>query len=247
MFLLGRPAPGSRLQFLDHVLRWPYGIVNALRHRLPGGPVLHRTQIGGDAGDLPDPVPADLRDDRIQYVSDGVGPLMHRSYSIEVDGPERTAESVMAELRRDPNCAVPDAAVFQRPDGTDGPLSLGDEYVVRIPAPWDGPVRVIDVTPRSFRLATLSGHLEAGQIEFRAEPLPGGALRFVIESWARAGDRASHLLYNRLPLAKEIQLTVWTHTCSAVADMVGGTVRDGITVLTRVVEEDVTARPGPGV
>ena len=36
-----------------------------------------------------------------------------------------------------------------------------------MPGPWDGPVRVIDVGDRSFRLATLAAHLEAGQIEFR--------------------------------------------------------------------------------
>ena len=47
-------------------------------------------------------------------------------------------------------------------------MEVGDEYVVRMPGPWDGPVRVVEVTPTSFRLATLDGHLEAGQIEFRA-------------------------------------------------------------------------------
>ncbi len=36
-----------------------------------------------------------------------------------------------------------------------------------MPGPWDGPVLVVDQTPTSFRFATLKGHLEAGQIEFR--------------------------------------------------------------------------------
>ena len=40
-----------------------------------------------------------------------------------------------------------------------------------------------------------------------AEP-EGDALRFEIESWARAGDRLSALLYNKLRLAKEIQLNM---------------------------------------
>ena len=47
-------------------------------------------------------------------------------------------------------------------------MAVGDEYVVRMPGPWDGPVRVIASDELSFRLATLEGHLEAGQIEFRA-------------------------------------------------------------------------------
>ena len=47
-------------------------------------------------------------------------------------------------------------------------------------------------------------------------------LRFEIESWARAGDRLSDLLYNRLRLAKEIQLNMWTHFCIRAATLAGG-------------------------
>jgi hypothetical protein len=221
---------------VDHLLRWPAGIVRVLLQRLPGGPAVRRTESHGDEHDLPLPVPPGIRDDRVQYVTDGVGELLHRRYSTVIDGADGTPEAVMAELRADPNCVVPEAAVFQRRAG-DGPMQLGDEYAIRMPAPWDGPVRVIDLTPRSFRFATLWGHLEAGQIEFRAETLPDGALRFEIESWARPGDRLAHLLYNRLPLAKEVQLTVWTRTCTAVAGLVGGTSRGGVSVDTRVVRE----------
>ena len=72
-------------------------------------------------------------------------------------------EHVAEDLDR---MAPTEFASFQRLD--DGPLAVGDEYVVRMPGPWDGPVRAVEVTPTSFRLATLDGHLEAGQIEFRA-------------------------------------------------------------------------------
>lgn len=190
----------------------------------------------GDEGDLPAAVPPAMRRDDVQYVADGVGALLHRRYSVVIDGADRGPEVVMAELSRDPNCAVPDAAVFQRSTGGDGPMRLGDEFVVRMPAPWDGPVRVIDVTSSSFRLATLDDHLEAGQIEFRCATRPDGALTFEIESWARPGDTIAHVLYNRLPLAKEIQLTVWGRTCAAVAELVGGTTRNGVSVVTRVVD-----------
>ncbi|MBW0117507.1 DUF1990 family protein [Pseudonocardia sp. KRD-169] len=190
----------------------------------------------GDGGDLPSAVPPALRHDDVQYVADGVGALLHRCYSVVVDGADRGPEVVMAELSRDPNCAVPDAAVFQRSRGEGGPMRLGDEFLIRMPAPWDGPVRVIDVTPYSFRFATLADHLEAGQIEFRCATRPDGALTFEIESWARPGDALAHVLYNWLPLAKEIQLTVWARTCAAVAELVGGTVRGGVSVITRVVD-----------
>jgi len=99
-------------------------------------------------------------------------------------------------------------------------------------APWDGPVRVIHRTPRSFRFATLDGHLEAGQIEFRAEPAPEG-LRFEIESWARSGDRLSNLLYNHLRMAKEVQLHMWTSFLERVAKASGGRLTGGIDIHTR--------------
>jgi hypothetical protein len=85
-------------------------------------------------------------------------------------------------------------------------------------------------------LATLRGHLEAGQIEFRARDLDDGAdgpVEFEIESWARAADRLSHVLYNRLRLAKEIQLNLWLETCLRLAALGGGHPRDGVHVDTR--------------
>jgi hypothetical protein len=114
-------------------------------------------------------------------------------------------------------------------------MRVGDEYVVRMPGPWDGPVRVVDVTGRSFRLVTLDGHLEAGTIEFRASPSPEGVC-FEIESWARSGDRFSNLLYNRLRMAKEIQLHMWTSFLERVARLAGGRLSGGIDIHTRRVD-----------
>ena len=68
------------------------------------------------------------------------------------------------------------------------PIEVGEEIRVRLPGPWNGPVRVIAVSECSFRLATLRGHMEAGEIEFRARD-DGDRLVFEIESWARSSDR----------------------------------------------------------
>jgi hypothetical protein len=106
---------------------------------------------------------------------------------------------------------------------------------VRMPGPWDGPVRVIADDERSFRLATLQGHLEAGQIEFRARP-DDGTIVFEIESWARSGDRFSHLLYHKLRMAKEVQLHMWTSFLEGVTALSGGTMSGGVTIDTRRVE-----------
>jgi Domain of unknown function (DUF1990) len=136
----------------------------------------------------------------------------------------------------DLNRAAPvEVATFRKTRGAGRSAAVGDEYVVRMPGPWDGPVRVVHRDGTSLRLATLRGHLEAGQIEFRARQ-EGQGVRFEIESWACSGDRLSHLLYDRLRLAKEMQFHMWTHFCSRAAKLAKGRMRDGIQVTTRRVD-----------
>ena len=52
----------------------------------------------------------------------------------------------------------------------------------------------------------------------------------------------SHLLYNKLLLAKEIQLNLWAETCLGVARNSGGTLRGGVRVHTRRVDDPLGAR-----
>jgi Domain of unknown function (DUF1990) len=158
--------------------------------------------------------------------------MLHRTYAVRIVnsalGPAALIDMVADKLDR----ATPEMAVFRKTRGADGPLRHGDEFLVRMPGPWDGPVRVVHRDSTSFRLATLDGHLEAGEIEFRASPADGG-LRFEIESWARAGDRLADLLYNKLKLAKEIQLNMWSHFCVRTAALAGGRPQGGVTIRTR--------------
>jgi hypothetical protein len=145
-------------------------------------------------------------------------------------------ETLIARLGADPNRASPtELARFLKVSGADSALTVGDELVVRMPGPWDGPVRVAEATPTSFRLVTMAGHLEAGQIEFRASD-GDGELRFAIESWARSGDRLSNLLYHHLRMAKEVQLHMWTSFLEKVADLAGGRISGGIEIVSRKLE-----------
>jgi hypothetical protein len=77
--------------------------------------------------------------------------------------------------------------------------------------------------------------VEAGQIEFRTAA-DGDAVGFEIESWARSGDRLSGLLFDRVKLAKEMQLHMWTHFCERAAKLARGRIRGGIRIDTRRVE-----------
>jgi hypothetical protein len=99
---------------------------------------------------------------------------------------------------------------------------------------------VVDVQPDSFWLATLEGHLEAGQIVFRARR-DGELMVFEIESWARSRDRLVNLTYTKLRMAKEIQLHMWTSMLQRVAEVAGGRVTGGIDIHTRRVEETARA------
>ncbi len=112
---------------------------------------------------------------------------------------------------------------------------MGDEYVVRMPGPWDGPVRVLQAGATTFRLATLSGHLEAGQIEFRARS-EDSLLVFEIESWARSSSSLVNLLYHRLRMAKEVQAHMWISFLEGVVRLTGGRMTGGVEIVTERIE-----------
>ncbi len=229
------------------VLRWPLGLALVSWRYMWRTTPLHRSEETGSAADLPQPASQDTEPgDRRQGLSAGAGPLLHRYYAARIVrsgmGPPELMDKVAANLNR----VSPEMAVFRHTRGQPGQLRQGDELVVRMPGPWDGPVRVVHRDPMSFRLATLEGHLEAGEIEFRATS-DGDALQFEIESWARAGDRLADLLYNRLRLAKEIQLNMWSHFCVRAAALAGGRLSGGVTIRTRRVDWPPPGARGVGL
>jgi hypothetical protein len=200
---------------------------------------MHRREAAGSAGaDGPPPLPADLDRDELQLPEHGAGPLFHRRYRIRMRdsdlGPEQLVALVAERVDR---VAPTEFASFQKigGGGDDERLRPGDEFVVRMPGPWDGPVRVVEVTAASFRLVTLAGHLEAGQIRFRAWR-QGDLLAFEIESWARSGDRLSNLLYHHLRMSKEVQLHMWTSMLERIVKLAGGRRTGPLDVQTRRVD-----------
>jgi uncharacterized protein DUF1990 len=225
------------------LLTWPAGLALVSWRYLWRTTPLHRAEERDTPAEQPPALPQSAVDDELQPEDSGVGPLFHRRYSVLVVGSRLSAAELMSEVKKNLNQAAPsEVAVFSKTRGDDDTVRAGDEYVVRMPGPWNGPVRVVEDTDTSFRLATLRGHLEAGQITFSAQP-EGDSLRFTIESWSRSGDRLAHLLYDRLRFAKEIQLNMWTHFCLRTARIAGGRVRGGVTIRTR---RFTTAAASPG-
>ncbi len=225
------PAHGVTL------LTWPVGIALTSWSYLWRTTPMHRRELAGSADrDLP-PLRPEETGERIQRLEDGAGPLFHRTYTGRIAGAKHNSGELMQRLKADPNYVAPLAlARFRKTHGPEWHMERGDEFVVRMPGPWDGPVRVIEVTNTSFRFATLARHLEAGQIEWRASD-EAGLLVFQIESWARAGDRFSALLHDHLRMAKEVQLHMWTSVIEKVADRSGGRLQGGIDIETRRIEE----------
>jgi hypothetical protein len=228
------PKRPSLARRLTTAARWPIGIGLTSWSYMWRTTPMHRSEEPGDAeADAPPDLPDGVSREEVQGASDGAGPLFHRRYVALVRDPKLSPEELIEHVADDLNKVTPtEFAVFQKVEGADDAMNVGDEYVVRMAAPWDGPVRCIHRTPRSFRFATLDGHLEAGQIEFRACPAPEG-LRFEIESWARSGDRVSNLLYQKLRMAKEVQLHMWTSFLERVAKASGGRLTGGIEIRTR--------------
>ena len=225
---------------------WPLGVLKTGWDYLwRTTPTARSDEPGTLADDEPPPLPAGVDRTDVQGIEDGVGPLMHRRYVARVCDAELTARELIEAFACEPNRATPKAlARFVKLRGADGSLRVGDEFTVRMPGPWDGPVRTVEVSPTRFGFVTLDGHLEAGRIQFEAHDLGPGRLEIRIEAWARGGDRISNLLFDRLPVNKEVQLHMWTSVLEQLMEMSGGR-RDGrVDISTRRVDEAELTRAG---
>lgn len=225
------------------LLRLPVGMSLVSWRYLWRVTALHRTEGTGDRSDLPPALPAEHVDERSKGLTDGAGPAYHRRFGVAIEGSSMSPERLIDAIAADPNKAAPSGVVaFHKTRGEEGVMRCGDEYLVQMPGPWDGPVRVVHRDAASFRFATLQGHLEAGQIEFRSRT-GSNLLSFEIEAWSRAGDRLADVLYSRLRLAKEIQFNMWVSFCLRAATIAGGRPRGGVTIDTRILPDGI--EPGP--
>lgn len=234
---MSRVAPTDRLYALllrgRSVGRWGAGAAVATVRYLAKTTRVDRdveTRSGADPGPVDRPVGGDQ--ESLQPRSEGAGASVRRRYRVVVSDARMSAEELIDAVARDPNRAAPfEVARFVKTSGRLGEMREGDEYVVWMPGPWNGPVRVAERTATSFRLATMTGHMEAGEIEFRARPSDEG-LVFEIESAARSGDTPASLIFGPLRIASEVQLHMWAHFCDRTARIAGGTPSGPVRVTT---------------
>lgn len=222
-----------RPRVLGVVARWLWGTALVTWRYVWETTPLHRSDGKGDESDLPPEMPPDAVDAQVQLVSDGYGPMFHRVFRVRVAAANLDAGQLIDRIVHDFKHFVPSEVVgIRTADLGDRGLSVGDEMLVEMPGPWNGPVRVVYRDDTSLSLVTLRGHLESGQVQFRTRD-DGAEVIFEIELWARASSRLVHLLYSRLRLAKEIQLNMWARFCLAAVTTCGGRLVGGVYIVTR--------------
>src|SRR5215207_2567503 len=150
--------------------RWPLGVALTSWRYLWRTTPLRRDEVQGSLeGDSPPPLPGELERSEVQTPEHGTGPLFRRRYRVRIRDSDLSADELVQRVAAEPDSVAPsEFATFRKLSGAGGTMRVNDEYVVRMAGPWDGPVRVAKRDGAMFRLVTLEGHLEAGQIEFRA-------------------------------------------------------------------------------
>lgn len=171
---------------------------------------------------LPTPpaVPAHLLDDEVQLEGDGFGIMLGRRYVLAMHSTMKP-EELMRHIHEHLVELSPDElAAFTKTTGSTTKLEPGDEFAITILGPWNGRVRVIEVTPTAFTFVTLRGHPEAGRIRFAVDDHKG-VLRATVTSWARCRDAVVDMGYDKLGLGKGLQTTTWATFLERVAALVG--------------------------
>lgn len=170
-----------------------------------------------------------------QPAAQGAGPKLERRYFIDIARPRLTPTQLMQAVQADlPRFAPSALADFEQTTGTPGALRVGDEFHIKILGPWNGSVRVTEVSATAFALLTLEGHPEAGHIRFEAHQLDErpAELRFEINSVARSRDGLVAFAYDTIGGGKLMQEATWVEFCSRVAVASGGHAQGPVTVET---------------
>lgn len=200
----------------------PLAIFRFARRKMPV------EELGTD-GDGFRPLPADEPDPEHRGSEHGVGPTLHRLYEATVSEPQIDAERLVAIVAADPNVIAPSEVLrFERMSGERGRLREGDEVLIRMAGPWNGPVTVTARTPHCIRMAATGGHAQLGQFELRARDEPGGIV-LEIQTRERAAGRTFRLL-QRIGLIRRMQSYTWAHMLEDGARLAGGRPPDRITV-----------------
>ncbi len=182
-----------------------------------------------------------------QAVADGTGPLVHRRYEVELPHRAVSRDIVLRLMQLHLTELAPAAlANFEKSEGVDEVFRVGDEYEITMLGPWNGAVRVAEMTKDGFTLVTLEGHPEAGHITFSVDDgdTSSGTLHVRIESWARARDALVAAAYGTLGIGKQVQTEVWITFLQRLATLAGVDTRPEVRITTESLAGNGMARHG---
>ena len=168
----------------------------------------------------------------------GAGALVHRRYEVVLPLAGLQPEDLLRLMQRHLSELAPSAlADFTKTAGSELAFRTGDEYEVTMLGPWNGRVRVTELSETAFTLVTLDGHPEVGHITFSAMRQSGLDDRAVvlIESWARARDALVNAAYSTMRIGKQLQAEVWITFLQRLAALAGVTE----TPLVRITTEEL--------
>jgi hypothetical protein len=197
----------------------PLAVFRFLRQDIP----LRELSGPGKAGPLPPERPG-----RANAEEAGVGALAHRVYGAVLRDCVVPAERLIRIIATDPNVIAPTEVLrFERKREGARDLQEGDELLIRMAGPWNGPVRVTRRWDNGFRLAALRGHAQVGQVELRARDDDG--ITMEIQTRERAAGVWFYLL-ERIGLVARMQAYTWAEMLQKSAQIAGGQPPTEITV-----------------
>jgi hypothetical protein len=173
----------------------------------------------------------------LHLASEGKGPLLQRDYWAVIRGSRLSPREIAARVAEDFCTIAPEELVrFEREEGAEGPLEVGEELSVTIRIAGGCRVRVLHRDSNSVTLGTLQGHPEAGRITFGAYRNEGGDVIFQIRSRARSSSAVRYAGF--ITAGEPMQTNTWTDFIDRLAHMVGDGVVGAIHAETKEIEDE---------
>ena len=174
------------------------------------------------------PLSADEPSEAARHPGRGLGALTHHLYAVTVRSPKLSAGQLLAIIAADPNVVTPTEVL--RVERSAGALCKGDELLLRMAGPWNGPMRVSEREDDRLQLATMPGHPQHGKVELRVRPKNGEAdIVIEIQTCERAAGFGFYLL-ERIGLIPRMRSHTWAEILQNAARLAGGLPPDRITV-----------------
>jgi hypothetical protein len=162
---------------------------------------------------------------------------VRRRYRARIERPRLPASTVAAVVLADPNVVLPVEVMHFSPGGAKaGPLRAGEDRLIRMAGPWNGPVRIVEAGEEGFAFAGLHGGAQRGRIAYRLRD-DDGAIEAEVEIVQRSASRLYDLAYHRLGIARRIERHTWTYVLERSAQLAGGRPPE------RVLVETLVSRP----